>query len=119
MLIALDVLVAVVAFEHLMFGILEMFFWTKPLGIKIFRKTEAYAKDSASLAMNQGLYNLFLSAGCVWSLIAAEPMAHSLKLFFLGCVVVAGIFGGLTVSMRIAYVQATPAAAGLALALLR
>lgn len=111
-------LVAFVAVEHVLFGVLEMFFWTKPLGMKIFRRTEAAARDSATLAMNQGLYNLFLVAGLVWSLVAPEPMAHALKLFFLGCVVVAGVFGGLTVSMRIAYVQAVPAAIGLALVLL-
>jgi putative membrane protein len=116
--IAAAAIVAFVAFEHVMFGILEMFLWTKPIGIKIFRKTEAFAKESASLAKNQGLYNLFLAAGCVWSLLTAEPMAHALKIFFLGCVVVAGIVGGITVSMRIAYVQAVPAAIGLALVLL-
>ena len=118
MLIAATALVVLVAVMHLWFAILEMFLWTKPIGIKTFRKSEAFAKESAPLAMNQGLYNLFLVAGLVWSLVAAEPMAHALKIFFLGCVVVAGIFGGLTVSMRIAYIQATPAAIGLALVLL-
>jgi putative membrane protein len=111
------VFVALVALEHVVFAILEMVLWTKPIGIKTFRKTEAFAKESATLAMNQGLYNLFLVAGLVWGLVAAEPQAHSLRIFFLGCVVVAGVFGGITVNKRIAYAQATPAAIGLVLVL--
>ena len=118
MLTAAAIFVALVAIEHVWFAILEMVLWTKPIGIKTFRKSEAFAKESASLAMNQGLYNLFLVAGLVWSLVAPEPMAHALKIFFLGCVVVAGVFGGITVNKRIAYLQATPAAIGLALVLL-
>lgn len=118
MIIAATAIVALVAVEHLWFAILEMFLWTKPIGLKTFGKPEKFAKESAPLAMNQGLYNLFLVAGLVWSLVAAEPQAHALKIFFLGCVVVAGIFGGITVSKRIAYVQATPAAIGLVLVVL-
>ncbi len=110
--------IVLVAVEHVWFAILEMVLWTKPIGLKTFGKGEKFAKESAPLAMNQGLYNLFLVAGLVWSLVASEPMAHALKIFFLGCVVVAGIFGGLTVSMRIAVIQAVPAAIGLALVLL-
>jgi putative membrane protein len=116
--IAATVLCALVAVEHVWFAILEMVLWTKPLGLKTFQRTEAQQKESASLAMNQGLYNLFLVAGLAWSLVAAEPMAHALKLFFLGCVVVAGVFGGITVTKKILFVQAGPAALGLVLTLL-
>lgn len=112
------VFVALVAIEHVWFAILEMVLWTKPIGLKTFKKSKAFAKETAPLAANQGLYNLFLVAGLAWSLVAAEPQARSLKIFFLGCVVVAGIFGGITVNKRIAYLQATPAAIGLALVLL-
>jgi putative membrane protein len=116
--IAATVLVALVAVEHIWFAILEMVLWTKPLGLKTFQRTEAQQKESAVLAMNQGLYNLFLVAGLAWSLVAAEPTAHALKLFFLGCVVVAGVFGGLTVNRRIMFLQAGPAALGLVATLL-
>ena len=111
------IFVALVAIEHIWFAILEMVLWTKPIGLKTFGKGEAFAKETASLAANQGLYNLFLVAGLVWSVVAAEPQARTLKIFFLACVVVAGIFGGITVGKRIAYIQATPAAIGLALVL--
>jgi putative membrane protein len=115
--IAATALVALVAVEHVWFAILEMVLWTKPIGLKTFGKGEKFAKESAPLAANQGLYNLFLVAGLVWSLVAAEPQGRSLRIFFLACVVVAGVFGGITVSKRIAYIQATPAAIGLALVL--
>ena len=95
-----------VALEHFGFMILEMFFWTKPLGLKIFRLSEANAQASATLAMNQGLYNGFLAAGLVWSVVQ-NNRANSL--FFLGCVVVAGLFGGMTVKRSILFVQALPA----------
>jgi len=111
-------MVALVAVEHVWFAILEMVLWTKPLGLKTFQRTEAQQKESAGLAMNQGLYNLFLVAGLAWSLVTAEPTAHALKLFFLGCVVVAGVFGGLTVNKKILVLQAGPAAIGLVLTLL-
>jgi putative membrane protein len=111
------VFVVLVAVEHVWFAILEMVLWTKPLGIKTFGNTESFAKESAPLAANQGLYNLFLVAGLVWGIVAAEPHARAVRIFFLGCVVVAGLFGGITVDKKIAYVQATPAAIGLALTL--
>lgn len=111
-------LVALVALEHVWFAILEMVFWAKPLGRKTFGTKEAFAIESAGLAKNQGLYNLFLVAGLLWSMVAAEPQARSLKLFFLGCVVVAGVYGGLTVNKRIMIVQAAPAAVALAVVLL-
>ena len=110
-----DVLTAFVALEHLGFLVLEMFLWTKPIGLKIFRLTPAAAAASASLAANQGLYNGFLAAGLLWGLLSAEPAALSIKTFFLLCVVVAGVFGAATASPRILLVQAAPALASLAL----
>ena len=110
-------LVAVVAVEHLWFLVLEMFLWTKPLALRTFRQSEEKARASAALAANQGLYNGFLAAGLVWGLLAAPPeFAFSIKVFFLVCVVIAGVFGARTVSPRILVVQAVPA--GLALLLL-
>ncbi len=105
-----------VAVEHVYFALLEMVFWAKPLGVKTFRRSLEEQKASAALAANQGLYNLFLVAGLVWSFFVVDP--KPLRLFFLGCVVVAGIFGGLTVNKRIAFIQAIPAAIGLALVVL-
>jgi putative membrane protein len=112
------ILIGVVALEHVWFAVLEMVLWTKPIGLKTFGKGEAFAKESAPLAMNQGLYNLFLVAGLVWSLFAADHAARALAVFFLGCVVVAGVFGGITVSKKILFLQAGPAAAALAVVLL-
>src|SRR4051812_20054545 len=88
------------ALQHLGFLVLEMFLWTKPIGLKIFRLTPEAAAASATLAMNQGLYNGFLAAGLVWGLCAAEPASLQIKTFFLGCVIVAGAFGAATVSPR-------------------
>jgi putative membrane protein len=114
-----NVLVAVVALEHLWFLVLEMFLWTKPLGLKTFRQSEEKARASAALAANQGLYNGFLAAGLVWGLVAwPSAFAYSIKLFFLVCVVIAGVFGARTVSPRILVVQAAPAALALLLLLL-
>ena len=111
---ALSFLVGFVALEHLGFLWLEMFQWTKPLGLKVFRLTSAQAEASASLAMNQGLYNGFLAAGLLWSLAARPELARPLQAFFLGCVVVAGVFGAATASPRIFLIQAVPALAALA-----
>jgi putative membrane protein len=110
-----DALIVVVALEHLWFLVLEMFLWTKPAGLRTFRMTAEKAKESAALAANQGLYNGFLAAGLVWGLLAAGT---AIKVFFLVCVVVAGLFGAATVSRRILFVQAGPAALALALLLL-
>ncbi len=113
-----NVLIAVVALEHLWFLVLEMFLWTKPIGLRTFRQSAEQARATATLAANQGLYNGFLSAGLVWSLAATPPeLAASLKLFFLACVVAAGMFGAYTVSRRILLVQAAPAAVALLLGL--
>ena len=101
-----NVLVALVAALHVYFLILEMFFWTKPIGLKVFNQTLEAAGSSAVLAANQGLYNGFLAAGLIWALSTARP---DVAIFFLCCVVVAGVFGAMTVKPRIFLVQALPA----------
>jgi len=105
-------LIGFVAAQHVIFLILEMFCWTKPLGLKIFKMDRQQAEASAVLSKNQGLYNGFLAAGLIWSL-AVHSL--SLKIFFLSCVVVAGIFGGFTADIGILLIQALPAAVALAL----
>lgn len=113
-----DMLVVLVALLHLWFMVLEMFLWTKPLGLKTFRNTLDHAKASATLAANQGLYNGFLSAGLIWGLISADPvLGLAVKKFFLGCVIVAGVYGAATVSSRIFFIQALPAVLALGLLL--
>ena len=101
-----NVLVGLMAVLHLWFLVLEMFLWTKPGGRRVFGTDAQFAEASKSLAANQGLYNGFLVAGLVWGLVAGRD---DVLLFFLGCVVVAGVFGAATVSRRILYVQAVPA----------
>jgi len=98
--------VLIVALLHVVFLVLEMFLWTKPFGRRTFGLTKELADASAPLAMNQGLYNGFLAAGLVWSLYRADM---STQLFFLGCVIVAGIFGAFTAKRSILFVQALPA----------
>lgn len=110
------VLILVVAALHLFFLVLEMFLWTKPYGRKVFRQSREAAEQSKVLAANQGLYNGFLAAGLVW---AAATGQRDLALFFLGCVVVAGLFGAATVNRRIFFVQALPALLAIAAVLLR
>ena len=111
-----NLLVALVAVLHVYFLVLEMFLWTKPLGLKTFHNTLEKATDSAVLAANQGLYNGFLAAGLVWGLIQSNPgFAFQIKAFFLLCVIVAGVYGAATVSPRILLVQAAPAAIALVL----
>ncbi len=114
MTVAANILVALVALLHLYFLILEMFLWTKPLGRKTFGLQEAYAHETRALAANQGLYNGFLVAGLVWGLLLG-PEGFPQKVFFLSCVIVAGVFGGATVNKRIVLVQALPAVIALAL----
>ena len=115
---ALLIVVALVAIEHLYFLVLEMFLWTQPRGRRIFGLTEQFANDSKALAANQGLYNGFLAAGLIWSLVhPAAAVAHQLQLFFLACVLVAALFGGVTVKRTILFVQGIPALIGLILAL--
>jgi putative membrane protein len=103
-----------VAVQHLGFLVLEMFLWETPTGLKVFRQSAEHAAISATLAKNQGLYNGFLAAGLVWGVVRHEPSTIG---FFFGCVIVAGLFGGATVSPRILAIQALPAAIGLAVLL--
>ena len=109
---AANILITVVAILHLGFLVLEMFLWDRPFGRKTFGMTPEYSKASAPLAANQGLYNGFLAAGLIWGLVSGEL---SVKLFFLSCVLIAGIFGGLTAKRSILYMQALPGLLGLVL----
>jgi putative membrane protein len=108
------VAICAVAIEHLGFLILEMFLWTRPAGRRIFGLSAERARDSAALAANQGLYNGFLAAGLLWSLFAG----FSAQLFFLICVIIAGVFGAFTAKRSILWVQAAPAAIALILIVL-
>ena len=107
-------LVALVALLHAWFLILEMFLWQRPLGMRTFRLTPALAAATATLAGNQGLYNGFLAAGLVWGLIAADPTGFRAQVFFLSCVIVAGVYGAVTANRRILFAQALPGAITLA-----
>ena len=100
-----NALVVLVALAHAGFLVLEMFFWDHPVGRKIFSMTPEVSAASAVLARNQGLYNGFLVAGLLWGLVAGR---RDVKIFFLGCVVVAGVFGGLTAKTTILFTQALP-----------
>ena len=112
-----NIIVALVAALHLYFLVLEMFLWTKPLGLKTFRNSPEKAADSAVLAANQGLYNGFLAAGLIWGAVSSDPVGFQAKVFFLACVAVAGLYGALTASRRILFVQTVPALIALALVL--
>jgi len=114
MAVAANIVVLLVALLHVYILVLEMFLWNKPRGLKAFGMTPELAAQTKVLAANQGLYNGFLAAGLLWALW----MGHSgfaLKVFFLGCVLVAGIYGAATANKRILFVQALPAAIGLVL----
>lgn len=104
-----NVLIAVVAVLHVGFAWLEMVAWTTPTGQKVFRRRQEFMIESKALAFNQGLYNLFLVAGLAWGLWLGDA-GHEVKIFFLACVIVAGVVGAATVSSRILIVQALPAA---------
>ncbi|GEL21356.1 membrane protein [Pseudonocardia sulfidoxydans NBRC 16205] len=112
------VVVALVALLHLYILVLEMFLWRTPRARAAFGTTPEFAEATATLAANQGLYNGFLAAGLIWSLIAGGALGHAVALFFMACVLVAGVYGGLTASRRILFVQAAPAAVGIVLLLL-
>lgn len=118
-------LTALVALMHLYFLFLEMFAWQKPLGRRAFGLSAEHARITATLAANQGLYNGFLAAGLLWSLwltyVDQAPLAlaaPAIRAFFLGCVIVAGIYGAATASRRILWIQAAPAALALILLVL-
>ena len=108
-----NVLVGLVAVIHLYIVVLEMLLWDKPAGRRVFGTTPEFATASKVLAANQGLYNGFLAAGLIWGLgmgVAGQPV----QLFFLGCVIVAGLYGALTVGIKILFVQSVPAALAVA-----
>lgn len=115
MKILANILTALVAIEHLGILVLEMFFWDHPIGRRIFGMTTEVSAASSTLAMNQGLYNGFLAAGLIWGLVAGR---RDVKVFFLACVVVAGIFGGITAKTSIIFTQALPALIALGLVLM-
>jgi putative membrane protein len=112
-----NVLVGLVVLIHLYIVVLEMFLWDKPFGRKVFGSTPEFAAASKVLAANQGLYNGFLAAGLIWGL-SLGAVGQSVQLFFLGCVIVAGLYGAMTVGVKILFVQALPAALAVAAILL-
>ena len=116
MSLAANVIIALVALLHLYFLVLEMFLWDKPAGLKAFGQTREAAAASKVLAANQGLYNGFLAAGLVWGLMLGAD-GHGVKIFFLACVLIAGLYGAATASRKILFVQALPASVGLGLLL--
>ena len=113
-----NVLVGLVALIHLYIVVLEMFLWDRPYGRKVFGNSAEFAAASKVLAANQGLYNGFLAAGLIWGL-SMGAAGHAVQLFFLGCVIVAGVYGAISVGLRILFVQAVPAALAVAAILLR
>lgn len=108
-MIIAQVLIACIALLHLYFLVLEMFLWEQPIGMKAFGNTVEKAKLTKVLAQNQGLYNGFLAAGLIWSLFAPVAFATQLANFFLSCVLLAGMYGAITASRKILYIQALPA----------
>jgi putative membrane protein len=118
MSVASQVLTGLVAALHVYFLVLEMFLWATPYGQKTFKRTLEEQLATKVLAANQGLYNGFLAAGLVWSLVAVEPIAVPIRVFFLACVLVAGLYGAVTAAKQILFAQALPAAAALVVTLL-
>lgn len=115
MLLIANILVVLIALLHVYILVLEMFLWDKPRGLKAFGQTLAQAQASKVLAANQGLYNGFLAAGLAWGLLQGDI---TIKVFFLSCIIVAGIFGAATANKRILFIQAVPAFITLMLLLL-
>jgi len=109
-----SVVVALIALLHVYILVLEMFFWDKPLGLRAFGQSQSMATASKVLAANQGLYNGFLAAGLFWGLYLGSA-GIAVTVFFLSCVLLAGLFGGLTAHRKILLIQALPAAIGLGL----
>lgn len=116
MKIIAKLLTGFIALQHIVFMVVEMFLWQHPIGRGMFDTTAEFAADTAFMAQNQGLYNGFLAAGLIWGLVAAK---RDVRIFFLLCVLVAGVFGAVTVSPMILFVQAIPALLALALTLLK
>jgi putative membrane protein len=113
---AANIAIGLLALLHAYFLVLEMFLWDKPFGRRIFKTTPEFAAASKTLAANQGLYNGFLAAGLLWGL-ALGAAGMDVKIFFVCCVIVAGVFGAVTVSRNILFVQALPGIVALALLL--
>jgi len=113
-----NVVVAAIALLHVYILVLEMFLWRTPRGMKAFGTEPEFARASAPLAANQGLYNGFLAAGLVWGIVAGGSVGFQAKVFFLVCVMVAGLYGAATVNRRILFIQTVPAAIGLVLVLI-
>ena len=103
-------MIGIVAFLHVYFLVLEMFLWTQPKGLATFKMTLEKANETAILAANQGLYNGFLAAGLIWALVHPDAIiSKQLALFFLGCVIIAAVYGGYSVNIRIFLIQGLPA----------
>jgi len=117
MSIATNVVVGIIAILHVYFLVLEMFLWDKPAGLRAFGHTPEVARVSKVLAANQGLYNGFLAAGLFWGLILGND-GTDVTLFFLSCILIAGIYGAITASRKILFIQALPAAIAIGLILL-
>jgi putative membrane protein len=115
MTIAANTVVILVALLHIYFLVLEMFLWDKPAGLKAFRQSKEKAAATKVLAANQGLYNGFLAAGLLLGVAQGDS---GFKLFFLSCVIVAGVYGAVTASRKILFIQAMPAFIGLILVIL-
>jgi putative membrane protein len=114
---AATILIAFVALEHILFLVLEMFFWSTPTGIRVFGLTPEFAEQSRALAANQGLYNGFLAAGLIWGLMRNKD-GVPIQVFFLSCVLLAGVFGAITAKASILFVQGAPALVALVLIML-
>lgn len=114
MSLAATAVIVIVALLHLYFMVLEMFLWTRPAGLRAFAQSREAAEASRVLAANQGLYNGFLAAGLLWG-AALGPAGTAIRVFFLSCVLIAGVYGAATASRKILYVQALPAALALLL----
>ena len=112
-----EIAFGLVALLNVYFLLVEMFLWNKPYGRKTFGLSKEFAEQSAALASNQGLYNGFLAAGLVRSLINTS-LAYPLQLFFLACIIIAGVYGAITASHKILYVQALPAVVALLLVMI-
>lgn len=110
------VAISIVIILHVLFLVLEMFLWNTPFGRKTFGLKEEYARQSATLAANQGLYNGFLAAGLLWGLVSTD--GFEILVFFLSCIIIAGIYGALTVKRSILFLQALPATIAMALLIL-
>ncbi|MEW8084712.1 MAG: DUF1304 domain-containing protein [Candidatus Thiodiazotropha endolucinida] len=109
-----DIVVVLIAFQHIAFLVLEMFLWDKPVGLRVFGHSREIAAITRVLAANQGLYNGFLAAGLLWGVILGAD-GTGVKIFFLSCVLLAGVYGAATAGRNILFIQALPAAIGLLL----